>query len=454
MTKKLKYILLACVVCSLLLTSCVEENTDISAKESTIISSSENIQTEEITPTNTTVTETTTAITTEQEQTYDDFSTCAGTLTYALCEKAAAYCKENMILPIKVTICDYNFDNKADICINGAYGGYYNGSAVISDGFDSFYYIDCFDFMPGLYQNNITGEKAYIAVTGHWFSSDTYSMGVYSINGNDVTVPYAAVPIVGYIGGGFTQFGFMVTENVTKEDFEYITWEYEFPDESNYTSLFYSGMGFGDCYAFMQNYTRCEEAPQLTVESPYKFPGGYDNISNTKSVAQEFYRMFLNPIPVEADKIDGGFSTQKGNIICVNEVKDTDNAKYENSDGSIINISLKVCKNAADFIHKNITDEYDAVAAPCDVDNDGKAEMLVGLYQGKIKNAEDTADIYCIYENGTIEKKSDYKLHWGTIIINYDEYARGIEVSFIFSKNTTNEYDAQELYLLFTNYVK
>ena len=454
MTKKLKSILTACILCSLIFTSCAKEETDIKSEECTTISSSDNIQTEEISQitTNFTVTENTKAIATEQKYTYDDLSTCAGTLTYDLCEKAAIYCSEHEIFPDKLTACDYNLDGRADIFIDGGLITCAGKpvAAVISDGFNSFSYYNGFDFIPALYKNNITGEKEFIAVAGDWYCSDVYSMEVYSINGNNITLPYAAVPLTGYIGGGFTKFGFYVTENIPIEDSGYNLEDNKYPDD-NYPELFYSGMDYSDCYVFMQNYTKCEDVPQLTVATSYKFPDDINNICNTESVAQEFYRMFSNPVPVEPDKIGDGFNTEKGSIICVNEVKDTDTAQYLNFENSKISLSVKVCKNAIDFLYKNITDENDAVTAPYDVNNDGIAEMLVGIYQRTGENPEDKADIYCIYENGAIEMKSDYKLHWGTFITEEGTTARGTEVSYILGKNTSDKYAAQKLYLLFTN---
>ena len=79
MTKKLRSIFSICAVCSLLFTSCAKEGNNTDSVESTTISSSENIQTDQIAE-DTTVTENTTAITTIQEHTYDELSTCAGTL--------------------------------------------------------------------------------------------------------------------------------------------------------------------------------------------------------------------------------------------------------------------------------------------------------------------------------------------------------------------------------------
>ena len=400
MTKKIRFIFAISLVCLFIFTSCTKENT--------------------------TVTNNTTAITTEQKHPYDDLSTCAGTLTYALCEKAAKYCDEHEIFPDKLTVCDYNLDGKADIFVDGGlitYAGY-PLAAVISDGFNSFSYYNDFDFMPTLYQNNVTGEKEFIAVAGSWFSSDSYRMGVYSINGNSITVPYAAVSSTGYVGGGFTQFGFSIAENISIEDSSYNLVDYKCPDNNNYPELFYSGMYYGDCYIFMQNYTKCEEVPQLAVAAPYKFPDDIDNISNTELVAQDFYNMFSDPVPVEPDKINDSFNTKKGSIICVNEVKESDTAKYKDETDSEITVSEKVCKNVTDFLHKILTDKQDATAAPYDIDKDGKAEMLVGLYS----SSEENAEIYCIYENGTIEKKSDYKLGSNTFFIGEERFECGIDV--------------------------
>ena len=141
-------------------------------------------------------------------------------------------------------------------------------------------------------------------------------------------------------------------------------------------------------------------------------------------MAQDFYNMFSDPVPVEPDKINDSFNTKKGSIICVNEVKESDTAKYKDETDSEITVSEKVCKNVTDFLHKILTDKQDATAAPYDIDKDGKAEMLVGLYS----SSEENAEIYCIYENGTIEKKSDYKLGSNTFFIGEERFECGIDV--------------------------
>ena len=52
-----------------------------------------------------------------------------------------------------------------------------------------------------------------------------------------------------------------------------------------------------------------------------------------------------------------------------------------------------------------------------------------------------------------LKKKSDYKLHWDTFLIGEERFECGIDVGYRLNKNKNNEYDAQELYLLFTNHI-